>query len=45
MMVEPDASGNIVFSSFGWAAAREWAKLALFILNVRYFQRKTSKIS
>src|SRR5262245_44005901 len=36
MMFEPDASGTIVASSFGWGSAREWAKLGLLMLNVRF---------
>lgn len=32
-LIEPDASGNFVGSSYGHATARDWAKLGLLYLN------------
>jgi len=33
MIVETDASGNYIGSSYGWATARDWAKFGLLYLN------------
>ncbi len=32
-IMEPDASGNFVTSSYGYASARDWARLGLLYLN------------
>lgn len=32
-MLEPDASGTFVASSYGYASARDWARLGLLYLN------------
>ena len=32
-LLEPDASGNFVASSLGWASARDWARFGLLYLN------------
>ncbi|HBR99280.1 MAG TPA: hypothetical protein DD979_18165, partial [Gammaproteobacteria bacterium] len=32
-VIEPDAFGNLVVTSFGWASARDWARLGLLYLN------------
>lgn len=33
MTIEADLEGNYVGSSYGWATARDWAKLGLLYLN------------
>jgi CubicO group peptidase (beta-lactamase class C family) len=33
MIVETDLSGNYIFSSYGWATTRDWAKLGLLYLH------------
>ncbi|WBX73577.1 serine hydrolase [Tenacibaculum pacificus] len=33
MLIETDMSGNFVGSSYGWATARDWAKLGLLYLH------------
>ncbi|GGK37102.1 MULTISPECIES: serine hydrolase domain-containing protein [Flavobacteriaceae] len=33
MIVETDATGNYIGSSYGWATARDWAKFGLLYLN------------
>ena len=33
MIIEPDFSGNLVGSSYGWATARDWAKFGLLYLH------------
>lgn len=33
MVLETDANGHFVGSSYSWATARDWAKLGLFMLN------------
>jgi CubicO group peptidase (beta-lactamase class C family) len=33
MLVETDASGNYIGSSYGWATARDWAKFGLLYLH------------
>jgi CubicO group peptidase (beta-lactamase class C family) len=33
MLIEPDFSGNLVGSSYGWATARDWAKFGLLYLH------------
>ncbi len=33
MMIETDASGNFVGSSYGWASTRDWAKFGSLYLN------------
>ncbi|TFG74034.1 MAG: class C beta-lactamase-related serine hydrolase [Flavobacteriales bacterium] len=33
MLIETDASGNFVGSSYGWASTRDWAKFGLLYLN------------
>lgn len=32
-LIEPDASGTLVGSSYGWATARDWARFGLLFLN------------
>lgn len=32
-LIEPDAAGNLVGSSYGWATARDWARFGLLYLN------------
>jgi CubicO group peptidase (beta-lactamase class C family) len=32
-VVEPDAQGTPVLSSYGWATARDWARLGLLLMN------------
>ena len=33
MLIETDATGNYIGSSYGWATARDWAKFGLLYLN------------
>lgn len=33
MLIETDAAGNYIGSSYGWATARDWAKFGLLYLN------------
>ncbi len=33
MVIETDMSGNFIGSSYGWATARDWAKLGLLYLH------------
>ena len=33
LLIEPDQSGNPVGSSYGWATARDWARLGQFMLQ------------
>jgi CubicO group peptidase (beta-lactamase class C family) len=33
MLIETDAAGNFVGSSYGWASTRDWAKFGLLYLN------------
>ena len=33
MLLETDMSGNYVFSSYGWATTRDWAKFGILYLN------------
>ena len=33
MLIETDASGNYIGSSYGWATARDWAKFGLLYLH------------
>lgn len=40
MVVEPDAGGTYVGSSYSWATARDWARFGLLYLNDGVFQGK-----
>jgi CubicO group peptidase (beta-lactamase class C family) len=41
MIMEPDASGTFVGSSYGYASARDWARFGLLYLNDGVWNRET----